>query len=93
MISFPEDKESETVINESLADSSDVVISPIENVGGLSSSVMVNIAELSTMVALIGLERVIFAVSLISSIESARVLIGNVLDISPAEKVRVPEVA
>ena len=48
----------------------DVVTSAIESVGALSSSVIVSVAVSSEKEALIALERVIVAVSLLSSVES-----------------------
>ena len=50
----------------------DVVTSAIESVGALSSSAMVKVAVSSEKVELVALERVMVAVSLFSSVESAR---------------------
>ena len=75
------------------SDSSDVMTSAIERDGGSSSSVIVNIAELSAIVAFFALERSNDAVSLFSSIESERM--GTFIDPEelPAEIVNIPEVA
>ena len=51
----------------------DVVTSSMESVGALSSSAMVRVAVSSEKEELVGLERVMVAVSLFSSVESARI--------------------
>ena len=51
----------------------DVMISSMESVGALSSSAIVSVAVSSEKEELVGLERVMVAVSLFSSVESARI--------------------
>ena len=51
----------------------DVVTSSMESVGAISSSAMVSVAVSSEKEELVGLERVMVAVSLFSSVESARI--------------------
>ena len=51
----------------------DVVTSATESVGALSSSVIVSVAVSSEKEELVALERVMVAVSLFSSVESARI--------------------
>ena len=75
-----------------LAVSLDVVTSAIESVGALSSSAMVKVAVSSEKVELVALERVKVAVSLLSSVESARMGTLKVPEVSPAEMVREPDV-
>ena len=62
-------------------------------VGASSSSVMVNVAVESLILALEALDKVIVAVSLFSSRESAKTGTLNVPDVAPAEIVNVPDVA
>ena len=57
-----------------------------------SSSVIVKVAVSSEKVELVALERVMVAVSLVSSVESARMGTLKVPEVSPAEIVREPEV-
>ena len=57
-----------------------------------SSSVIVKVAVLSEKVELVALESVIVAVSLFSSVESARIGTLKVPEVSPAEIVRDPDV-
>ena len=57
-----------------------------------SSSVIVKVAVSSEKVELVALVRVIVAVSLFSSVESARIGTLKVPDVSPAEIVRDPDV-
>ena len=61
--------------------------------GAGSSSVIVNVAVESLIVALDAFDNVIVAVSLFSSSESARTGTLNVPDVAPAEIVNVPDVA
>ena len=91
-ISFAEASESETVKVAFAAFSFDVVTSAMESVGALSSSAMVSVAVSSEKVELVALERVKVAVSLFSSVESARIGTLKVPEVSPAEMVREPEV-
>ena len=70
----------------------DVVTSAMDSVGALSSSAMVKVAVSSEKVELVALERVKVAVSLFSSVESARIGTLKVPEVSPAEIVREPEV-
>ena len=70
----------------------DVVTSATESVGALSSSAMVSVAVSSEKVELVALERVKVAVSLVSSVESARIGTLKVPEVSPAEMVRDPDV-
>ena len=51
----------------------DVMTSSMESVGALSSSAIVSVAVSSEKEELVGLERVMVAVSLFSSVESARI--------------------
>ena len=71
----------------------DVVTSPIVILGELSSSVIVNVAVESLIVALDALDKVIVAVSLASSSASASTGTLNVPEVAPADIVNVPEVA
>ena len=57
-----------------------------------SSSVIVKVAVSSEKVELVALERVMVAVSLLSSVESARMGTLKVPEVSPAEMVREPDV-
>ena len=57
-----------------------------------SSSVIVKVAVSSEKVELVALERVMVAVSLFSSVESARIGTLKVPEVSPAEMVRDPDV-
>ena len=57
-----------------------------------SSSVIVKVAVSSEKVELVALERVMVAVSLFSSVESARMGTLKVPEVSPAEIVREPDV-
>ena len=57
-----------------------------------SSSVIVKVAVSSEKVELVALERVIVAVSLFSSVESARIGTLKVPEVAPAEIVRDPDV-
>ena len=57
-----------------------------------SSSVIVKVAVSSEKVELVALESVIVAVSLFSSVESARMGTLKVPEVAPAEMVREPEV-
>ena len=57
-----------------------------------SSSVIVKVAVSSEKVELVALERVMVAVSLFSSVESARIGTLKVPEVSPAEIVRDPDV-
>ena len=57
-----------------------------------SSSVIVKVAVSSEKVELVALERVKVAVSLVSSVESARMGTLKVPEVAPAEIVREPEV-
>ena len=70
----------------------EVVTSATESVGALSSSAMVRVAVSSEKVELVALERVKVAVSLVSSVESARIGTLKVPEVSPAEMVRDPDV-
>ena len=91
-ISLAEASESETVKVALEAVSLEVVTSATESVGALSSSAMVKVAVSSEKVELVALERVIVAVSLLSSVESARMGTLKVPEVSPAEIVRDPDV-
>ena len=91
-ISLAEASESETVKVALEAVSLEVVTSAIDSVGALSSSAMVSVAVSSEKVELVALERVKVAVSLFSSVESARMGTLKVPEVSPAEMVREPEV-
>ena len=91
-ISLAEASESETVKVALEAVSLDVVTSAMESVGALSSSAMVSVAVSSEKVELVALERVKVAVSLFSSVESARIGTLKVPEVSPAEMVREPDV-
>ena len=71
----------------------DVVTSAIVILGGSSSSVIVNVAVESLIVAFDAFDKVIVAVSLASSRASARTGTLNVPVVAPAEIVRVPDVA
>ena len=62
-------------------------------VGAASSSVIVNVAVESLILALDALDKVIVAVSLFSSVVSANTGTLNVPDVAPADIVNVPEVA
>ena len=62
-------------------------------VGAASSSVIVNVAVESLIDAFVGLDKVIVAVSLFSSVVSARTGTLNVPEVAPAEIVNVPDVA
>ena len=79
--SRPEAADKETVKVALAAFSLAVVTSAIEMVGGLSSSVIVNVAELSENVAFAAFDRVMVAVSLASSRASARTGTLNVPDV------------
>ena len=70
-----------------------MVTSEIDRVGPKSSSLIVKTARSSEILALLAFERLILAVSLFSSIASARM--GTIIepDVSPAEIVNVPDVA
>ena len=57
-----------------------------------SSSVIVKVAVSSEKVELVALERVMVAVSLVSSVESARIGTLKVPEVAPAEIVREPDV-
>ena len=57
-----------------------------------SSSVIVKVAVSSEKVELVALERVMVAVSLFSSVESARIGTLKVTEVAPAEIVRDPDV-
>ena len=57
-----------------------------------SSSVMVKVAVSSEKVELVALESVMVAVSLFSSVESARIGTLKVPEVAPAEIVRDPDV-
>ena len=57
-----------------------------------SSSVIVKVAVSSEKVELVALERVMVAVSLFSSVESARIGTLKVPEVAPAEMVREPDV-
>ena len=70
----------------------EVVTSAIESVGALSSSAIVSVAVSSEKVELVAFERVNVAVSLFSSVESARMGTLKVPEVAPAEIVREPEV-
>ena len=69
------------------------VTSAILKLGTASSSVIVNVAVVSLIDALVALDRVIVAVSLTSSLESARTGTLNVPVVEPAAIVNVPDVA
>ena len=73
--------------------SSAVVTSAIVIVGAASSSVIVNVAVESLILALDAFDKVIVAVSLFSSRVSARTGTLNVPVVEPAEIVNVPDVA
>ena len=70
----------------------EVVTSATESVGALSSSAIVKVAVSSEKVELVALERVMVAVSLFSSVESARIGTLKVPEVAPAEMVREPDV-
>ena len=91
-ISLAEASESETVKVAFDAFSLEVVTSAIDSVGALSSSAMVSVAVSSEKVELVALERVMVAVSLVSSVESAKMGTLKVPEVSPAEMVREPDV-
>ena len=91
-ISLAEASESETVKVALEAVSLEVVTSAIDSVGALSSSAMVRVAVSSEKVELVALVRVMVAVSLVSSVESARMGTLKVPEVSPAEIVREPDV-
>ena len=67
--------------------------SSIEIIGSKSSSVMVRVAFVSLIVALMLLERLMFAISSYSTNESARMGMEKVPEDAPAGIVNVPEVA
>ena len=69
------------------------VTSAILKLGAASSSVIVNVAVESLIVALDALDKVIVAVSLASSSVSARTGTLNVPEVAPADIVNVPDVA
>ena len=91
-ISLAEASESETVKVAFDAVSLEVVTSAMDSVGALSSSAMVKVAVSSEKVELVALERVKVAVSLLSSVESARMGTLKVPEVAPAEMVRDPDV-
>ena len=91
-ISLAEASESETVKVAFDAFSLEVVTSAMDSVGALSSSAMVSVAVSSEKVELVALERVMVAVSLFSSVESARIGTLKVTEVAPAEIVREPDV-
>ena len=70
-----------------------MVTSAILKLGVASSSVIVNVAVESLILALDALDKVIVAVSFASSSASARTGTLNVPDVAPAEIVNVPDVA
>ena len=70
-----------------------MVTSAILKLGVASSSVIVNVAVESLIVALEAFDKVIVAVSLASSSASANTGTLNVPDVAPADIVSVPEVA
>ena len=70
-----------------------VVTSLIERLGVPSSSVMVSVPVASLMVALAALDNVSVAVSLLSSVLSARIGTLKVPLVAPAAIVKVPLVA
>ena len=82
-----------TVNVEFAAFSLEAVTSAILKLGAASSSVIVNVEVESLIVAFVGLDKVIFTVSLFSSIVSARIGILIVPDVAPAAIVKVPDVA
>ena len=92
-MSFPENVDSLTVNMALRFDSSEVMTSSIERVGGSSSSVIVNRLESSVIFTLFPFERLIVAVSLISSIPSSRMGTINLFEVSPAAIVDIPDVA
>ena len=73
--------------------SSEIVLSAIDKVGALSSSVIVRMPVASFRVTLFGLERVTVTVSFGSSKASAKTAIGTFLVVVPAANVSVPELA
>ena len=93
MISLPEAAERLTVNVWLAAFSLDAVTSAIVKLGVASSSVIVNVAVESLILALDALDKVIVAVSLASSSESAKTGTLNVPEVAPADIVNVPEVA
>ena len=70
-----------------------MVTSAILKLGVASSSVIVNVAVESLIVALDALDKVIVAVSLFSSSVSCKTGTLNVPDVAPADIVSVPDVA
>ena len=69
-----------------------MVTSAILKLGDASSSVIVNVAVESLIVALDAFDKVIVAVSLASSSVSAKTGTLNVPEVAPAAIVRVPDV-
>ena len=90
---MPEAAERLTVNVEFAAFSLDVVTSAIVMLGAASSSVIVNVAVESLIDAFDALDKVIVAVSLFSSRESAKTGTLNVPEVAPADIVNVPELA
>ena len=81
------------VIDVLLSDSLTVVTSEIDRVGPKSSSLIVKTARSSEILALLAFDKLILAVSLFSSIASARMGTTIDPDVSPAKIVNVPDVA
>ena len=90
---MPEAAERLTVNVEFAAFSLPAVTSAMLKLGVASSSVIVNVAVESLIIALVALDKVIVAVSLASSSESAKTGTLNVPDVAPAAIVNVPDVA
>jgi len=91
--SLPDTAERVTVNVEFAAFSLPAVTSAILKLGVASSSVIVNVAVESLIVAFDALDKVIVAVSLFSSRVSARTGTLKVPVVAPAEIVKVPDVA
>ena len=71
---------------------SETVTSAIVSDGAASSSVMVSVPVVSLIVASVGFDSVIVAVSLASSVVSAKIGTLNVVVEAPAVMVAVPDV-
>ena len=92
-MSFPDAAERLTVKVEFAAFSLPAVTSAILKLGAASSSVIVNVAVESLIVAFDAFDKVIVAVSLASSRASAKTGTLNVPVVEPADIVSVPDVA
>ena len=89
-MSFPEAAERLTV-KVPVEPSSSAEISLIESEGALSSSVIVKVPVASLILAFDALDKVRVTVSLFSSVLSPKTGTVNVFEVSPASKVKVPE--